>query len=70
MLVSPQPPSKPEKEFAATIHALNRNEHYNRCPFTDACANDKDLELRCILSRIALDLHTLTRKTMLSNAHL
>jgi len=47
-----------------------RHEHCKRCPFKDNCANDKDLELRCILSRIALDLHTLTRKTLLAAAHL
>ena len=47
-----------------------RREHCSWCPFKDACASDKNLELRCILSRIALDLHTLTRKALLTNAHL
>lgn len=47
-----------------------RHELCNRCPIKDACANEKDLELRCILSGIALDLHILTRKTLLATAHL
>jgi len=46
------------------------NQHCNWCPFKDDCANDKDLELRCILSRIAVDLYTLTRKALLATAHL
>jgi hypothetical protein len=47
-----------------------RYEHCNRCPIKDACANEKDLELRCILAQISLDLHTLTGKMLLATAHL
>jgi len=47
-----------------------RHEYCNRCPLKNGCNENNELELRCLLSKIALDLHDLTGKTMLATAHL
>jgi hypothetical protein len=43
-------------------------ENCKKCPFVNTC--DTHAQLRCVLCRIALDLHTLTRNDTARNRHL
>jgi len=58
------PPASPLSHF--------RREHCKSCPYLQQCTNNlnHNLELHCILSRIALDLHTLTRNNERRYKHL
>lgn len=53
-----------EKTIAITTSPIWHftREHCQKCPYFETC--DANQQLRCVLARIALDLHSLTRNEL------